>query len=268
MISSIKILKWLIGGYIAIDLLFDYSSIVKDNSSLRILFVLVPILLLLWQALIIRARFQEPLKESASPFYERLETGDWLRVFGILWIGHTPLASHYVWGFYLFSGIVVVLLIVLTGTASVEFYRRRTAIPILIGCLAFAYFLLSWERNMYVVHYGVPIIGHFFEKPEYNAKYRVEIKPENSNVKYKAIADIHVVGRTETDEYGEEDWLGNQISHTYTYRDVWVKRLYFQNGGSVEIQEQLEPLHLGESVFVKDAHGISWYVKLLREPIL
>jgi len=117
------------------------------------------------------------------------------------------------------------------------------------------------------VHYGVPIIGHFFEKPEYNAKYRVEIEPENSNMKYKAIADIRVEGRTETDEYGE-DWLGNAISHTYTYRDVWVKRLYFPNGGSVEIQDQSEPLHLGESVFVEDSHGRSWYVKLLREPIL
>jgi len=75
MINSIKILNWFIGGYIAIDL-FGYSAIVKANPSLRILFVLVPIVLFLWQALIVRARFQEPPKEPASPPYERIDTGD------------------------------------------------------------------------------------------------------------------------------------------------------------------------------------------------
>ena len=37
----------------------------------------------------------------------------------------------------------------------------------------FACFLLSWVKGAYVIHYGVPIVGHFLEKPEYDAKYRV-----------------------------------------------------------------------------------------------
>ena len=49
----------------------------------------------------------------------------------------------------------------------------------------------------------MPIVGHFLEKPEYHAKYMVEIKPESSNRKFQAIADIHVEGRTETEDYGE-----------------------------------------------------------------
>lgn len=55
---------------------------------------------------------------------------------------------------------------------------------------------------------------------------------------------------------------------TVMYREAWVKRLYLPNGGSVKIQEQDEPLYLGDSVFVKDSHGRKWYVTLLREPIL
>lgn len=137
----------------------------------------------------------------------------------------------------------------------------------MIGCLAFGYFLLSWEKDAYVEHYGVPIVGHFFEKPEYHAKYLVEIEPENATRKFQAIADIHVEGRTETDDYGEENWFGQPIIHTYTYRDVWVKKLYLPNGGTLIIEEQAEPLHLGESVFVRDSHGRSWHVRLLNEPI-
>lgn len=266
MIRSTKALNWFIGGYIAIDL-FGYSRIVKTEPSLQIFFVLVPICLLVWQGLILCERFREVPENSSSAPYERVDTGDWWRVFWILWIGHTPLASQYVWGFFLFSGMVAALLGAIVFTASVEFYRRRTATLLLVGCLLFAYFLLSWEKHAYVIHYGVPIIGHFFEKPEYDAKYRVEIEPENSSTKHQAIADIHVEDRTEKDDYGEEDWFGQPIYYTYTYRDVWIKKLYLQNGGSADIHDQLEPLHVGESVFVEDSYGKSWYVRLLNEPI-
>ena len=120
---------------------------------------------------------------------------------------------------------------------------------------------------MYVIHFGVPIVGHFFEKPEYDAKYQVEIEPENSDIKTVAVADIHVEGRTETDDYGEEDWLGQPITHTYTYRDVWVKKLYLPNGETIVVQEQYDPLHLDEPAFVKDSQGREWYVRLLNEPV-
>lgn len=215
--NSFKILNWVIGGYIAIG--FFYSAIVYTTPSLRIIFIVTPITLLLWQALIVRARLQEHSEEPASIPYELLEDGDGWRVFGILLIGHIPIASHYIWGFWLFSGIVVILLIILTSTASVEFYRRRSATLLVIGCIAFACTLLIWERNMYVVHYGVPIIGHFFEKPEYDAKYQVDIQSENSNVKHKAIADIHVGGRTETEEAGEEV-RPDEIRHSYVPRGL------------------------------------------------
>ncbi len=135
------------------------------------------------------------------------------------------------------------------------------------------FFLLSWEKSVYVEHYGVPIVGHFFEKPECNAKYRVEIQPEkaiqlnDSSKKILAIADIHVEGRTETEDIGAEDNYGQSITQSFTYRDVWVKKLYLLNGRVLFIEEQDEPLHLDEPVFVRDSYGQSWYVKLLNEPI-
>ena len=74
------------------------------------------------------------------------------------------------------------------------------------------------------------------------------------------MADIHVV-REEDTYYDDEGY-----AETYTYSGIWIKRLYFPNGNSIEIHDQLEPVRVRESVFVKDAQGRSWYVKLLKKP--
>jgi hypothetical protein len=269
MIKTVKFLNWFIVGYyaivIAISLTSHWRPIAEAKSFFDILFAVVAIALLAWQALIVRARFQDPLDEASLPFYERIEPGDWWRVFWILLLGHIQLASHYVWGFWLFSGVAIVLIIALVYTACIEYYRRRTVTTLLVGCLLFAFFLLAWEKNTYVVHYGVPIIGHFLEKPEYDTKYGVEVKSENSNVGRNAIADIHVGGRTETEDAGE-DYFGQTRYLTTTYREAWVRKLYFSPGVSVDIELQDEPLYLNDSVFVEDSHGTKWYVTLLPRP--
>ena len=265
--NSTRALNWLIGGYIGLKI-FGYSKIFAANPSLRILFVLAPASLLVWQALVLHRRFaQQDGGMTGQPFYERIYEEDWWRIFLILWIGHRPFASDYLLGFYAFSVLAFSLLGLLVFMSGVELVRKKRATLLVIGCLAFGYFLLSWERSTFVEHYGVPIVGDFFEKPEYHAKYRVEIAPENSNTKLQAIADIHVKGRTESDDSGEEDYFGQTISQTYTYRDVWLETLYLPNGGAVSIEEQFEPLHLGKTVIVSDSGGRSWNVRLLNEPI-
>jgi hypothetical protein len=271
MINSGRILTWFTVGYYAIfiasSLINSWWSIKLGNPFHDILFIVTPMALLVWQALIVHARSNESSKETASPFYERLTIEDWRRLFFILLLGQTPLASRYVWGFWLFSGIVIALVIFLIYTASVEYYRRRTWTSLMIGCLVFTFVLLVWEKDAYVIHHGVPVIGHFLEKPEYDAIYQVEIEPEDSNVKYKAIADIHVGGTTRTEEAGE-NYYGNPRYVTTTYRVIRVKKLYFPDAGSVEIQNQDEWMNdFGDTTFVEDTQGKTWYVKLLPEPV-
>lgn len=267
MIDRTKVLNWSIGSYIIIRFI-GYYQIIKAAPSLRILFVLIPFALLAWEIILITPQItQRDEDETELPFYERIESGDWWRLFGITWIGYTPIATDYIFGFFLFSAFVFVLFGLLVFTVSVEFFRKKSLTPLAIGCLIFGYLLLTWEKNVYVEHYGVPIVGHFFEKPEYNTKYRVEVEPEGSNTKIKAIADIHVEGRTETEDTGAENWYGQPITQTSTYRDVWVKKIYLPNGKALNIDIQDEPLTLNESVFVEDSNGRSWYIRLLNEPI-
>jgi hypothetical protein len=89
---------------------------------------------------------------------------------------------------------------------------------------------------------------------------------ERSGPDLRVVADIRVGGRSETYDAGE-DRFGQTISETVTYRDVWVKRLHISPSQVVTIDEQDEPLSLGESVFVTDTRGTNWYITLKNEPV-
>ncbi|NLZ06600.1 MAG: hypothetical protein GXY19_15655 [Phycisphaerae bacterium] len=257
MIRSARILSCCIAGY-AVIYAVAYLKIVETAPSLQAVFVLVPISLLVWQLLVLRERFRGITATSAITAHKRLDTHDGVRIFFILCVGHNPLASQYIWGFFLFTATVVVLLVALAFIVSVESYRHRTITASLALCLVFAYFLLVWEKSVYVIHYGVPIIGHFLEKPEYDARYRVEITPEDSRSKHQGIADIHVERRSEMDSIGDENYL-------YTSREVHIRRLYLANGVAVDIAAS-DPLDDGESGYVTDSHGRRWHVRLTTEP--
>ena len=226
-------------------------------------FVFGPIFLLLWAGFLIYEHLRRPTLSSLLP-HKRLESGDYWRVAIILWAGHTPLASAHVLGFYLFTAVAIPLICILITITVVDLYQNRQLTPLALGCAVFVFGLLSWERRTFVVHYGVPIIGHFFEKPEYDAKYYVQVKREGSAPKYKLLAYIQVEGRMEEiDE--REDYYGTPIISAYEVRDVWIRRIHFPNGGFITIEDQDEPLHLGDSVFVTDNRGENWYVTLLNE---
>lgn len=264
--QNTEILNWSIGVYYVIYFIGSWA-LLPLAPALSAVFILFPFLLLTWQIVIIREQYiQEKEYYSISNIYECVGGSDLWRIFWIVLILHWPLASKYVLGFFVFSGIVVVLLGLLTYGAICEFLRHKTATPLLIGCIAFGHFLLSWEKETFVIHYGVPVIGHFFEKPEYDTKYYVEIKSEDSGRKYKVIADIHVEGESVTEDVGD-GYYGQLLSHTFEYRYACIRRLYFPNGSSVLIEEQDWLLSLDESTFVRDSQGHKWYVTLLNEPV-
>jgi hypothetical protein len=138
-----------------------------------------------------------------------------------------------------------------------------------MGLLVYSF--LSSLKMGYCHHYGVPIIGHFFERPEYSARYMVTASRATedfgrSGPEMRIVADIRVEGRTETD-YAGEDRYGQTTTETSNYRDVSLKRLHLSPSHVVTIDEQDEPLSLGKSVFVTDSRGGKWYVNLRDEPV-
>jgi hypothetical protein len=257
-----RILNWSIGVLAVLDV-FARSWLEHHVPALHWLFVVVPLPLLAWSLFIAARRFSASESSRSFP-HERLEPGDFFRVFFVLWAGHAAIATRHLLGFYVFTAIAALLLFFLITVIGIELFQRRGVNRWVIGCAVFVYGLLSWERHMFVQHYGVPIIGHFFERPEYDARYYVKARRGESDSEYRLLADIHVEGRSETDEVGE-DRFGQTMFETTTYRDVWVRRLHFPNGGSVTIDDQLEALHLGDSTLVTDTRGESWHIRLLSE---
>lgn len=234
------------------------------------LFSVLPFLLGTWAFIVARHHFRHGGQAEALP-YRRLTSGDYYRWFFIIWAGWTPLATTYEAGFLLAGAIAIISAIISIVIIAVDLYRTRELSPLVLGMGLLAYSFLSSLRMGYCHHYGVPIIGHFFERPEYSARYMVTASRatevyDRSGHEMRVVADIRVEGRTETDDAGE-DRFGQTITETYHYRDVWLKRLHLSPSHVVTIAEQDGPLALGESVFVTDSIGGKWYVSLRNEPV-
>jgi hypothetical protein len=183
-----------------------------------------------------------------------------------LLFGQHTLAGQYLVGFHLFTAVSLVVFLALLSIIGTDLWRKNVSSDRVLGCAVFAFCILTWERNTLVRHYGVPVIGHFFERPQYDARYYVEARRAETVRKLRLKADIHVALRSEVTEEAE-DRFGQVFFSFNTERDVWVRRLHFPNGGSVAIEDQFEPLQLDGSTMVTDTRGEKWHLKLLDEPV-
>lgn len=261
-------LNWGIVGYFFCDLFSNslYWLVHGLGSALITVSVILGIL-----AISVAAnRFRQNTDDKLP--YLKLNAGDYQRWFFILFAAWTPLASNYVIGFWIMGAIAGGTCIALLGILCAELARgKEREVGLTLGAAVFIFTLLTQARGTFVCHYGVPIIGHFFEKPEYDAKYMVRVDGADSDFNetsesYVVVADIHVEGRTES-EYAGDDRLGNPQEETVTYRDVWIQKLYLPDERPVSIKEQDEPLSLGEQVLVRDSHKRYWYVTLQNTPV-
>jgi hypothetical protein len=255
--------------YVLLDL-FAFGWLRGMWGGAALLFAVIPIVLGIWAIIVARHHFKQGHEAESIP-YRRLTSGDYYRWFFIVWAGWTPLATAYEAGFLLAAAVAIVSVLLAVTIAVVELYRRRDLSPLVIGMGCIVYFFLSWLKMGYCHHYGVPIIGHFFERPEYSARYMVTASRVNedynrSGPEMRIVADIRVGGRSETDDVGE-DRFGQTITKTFDYRDVWLKRLHLSPSQVVTIDEQDEPLSMGESVYVTDSRGGKWHVALRDEPV-
>ncbi len=255
--------------YVLLDL-FAFSWLRGMWRGAVPLFAVMPLVLGIWAFIVARHHFIQGGDSEAVP-YRRLTSGDYYRWFFIVWAGWTPLATSYEAGFLLSAAVAIISVLLAIVIIGVDLYRTRELSPLVFGMGLLVYSFLSSLRMGYCHHYGVPIIGHFFERPEYSARYMVTASRatedfDRSGPEMRIVADIRVEGRTETDDVGE-DRYGQTITETYHYRDVWLKRLHLSPSHVVTIDEQDEPLSLGESVFVTDNRGGRWYVSLRNEPV-
>ncbi len=230
------------------------------NPFLLCLFSIVPMILFSWEMTVIYYRFKANSKQLNRDFYNSIDGEDAGILFWIILLGHDPLASHFLVGFYLYTLAVLFVTALLMFVIISEFIAFKEITSTVIVCGIGLAFTLFTYKSAYVIHYGVPEIGHFLEKPQYRITLPMIVTDKDSNTKFEALADIYVINTVEEvyEEYGPDDSSIN----FYSERGMWIERIHFKFGKLVKIPD---PVDLNEWGFVTDEFGKEWYVKLKQK---
>jgi hypothetical protein len=208
-----------------------------------------------------------------------MDDGHWWRLFFTMWIAHWRLDDQFM-GLYVYIGMAVLSLASVVAYFGYGFLKEREKgrskwFPRVVVVATFSYFLLAWSKNVYVQHYGVPIIGHWLEPPHYQTTYVVLVRPAYSLEQLKAdnklwrrtktTAVIEVQQTSESVDYGEGRH-GQPVSRWFDRSEVYVRRLHV-GGYDVRVVDQTEPIGVGGSTWVRDENGNEWEIYLSNRPV-
>lgn len=253
-------LNWFLGSFFAASIL---SVFIGNPSWISHIVTAIGILALLWQLMIIAWRLKSQKNEEI--LYRRLTDGDYWRLFFSLYLSYYSIASISK-GIFLLSLIFTVpFLFILVCISIVDTTLQKSITLRAIGCVAFAYFLFCWKKNVFIEHYGVPIIGHILEKNNYTAIYYVIVKLENSKSKHKVLAELKVKNTTDTYEDGESRW-GTPTYSTEHYKEIWINKIDLPDIGWSKVKQN-EILDDENSVIIEDSNQRAWSVSLTKDRV-
>ena len=257
-VKKIDALLWTLAGLTVALAIWPGAA-----TGIRRMITVVTLVALIWIFLIMRWRITR--LRSEKWVYRRLTPGDCLRLFVVLWLGYGNIASISPTSFILISIVVVPLFFVVIAIGLIAIFVEEEPSVLVVTSIAVSYLLFSWQKKAFVTHHGVPIIGHFLEKPNFDARYYVKVSAPDSMMEQTLLADIRVESYPETDDIGDQDRFGDGGFETYEVKKIWIKQLQFPNGSWVGIDPDSEPATLEGGGFVKDQHGRHWHVQITRQ---
>lgn len=140
---------------------------------------------------------------------------------------------------------------------------------IIAGIVGYIYFI-PW-KNAYCFEFGVEEIGKYFEKDTYEARYIVEISKVDGGNTYKLPADLLISGDfSEYESYDTETGVGAysyETTETSETRFVKVKRVYFNNGGSLFFKDCLVSIDGSYENTCYDQDGEEWTIEITKQKI-
>jgi hypothetical protein len=259
-VRSEKKLNWLL--YSLVFWIF-LSACLGNPKWVSQIVTLIGVISIIWQSLIIVWRIKNEKNEEL--LYNRLSVEDYWRLFFGLLSSYQYVAFFSKETFLLYSLITAPLMFMVVTISIVDVFLNKKLTPIAIGCIAFAYFLFSWQKNAFIEHYGVPIIGHILEKNNYTAIYYVNAKLENSKSKHKVLAELKVKNTTDTYEDGESRW-GTPTYSTEHYKEIWINKIDLPDIGWSKVK-QYEILDDENSVIIEDSNQREWFVSLTKDKV-
>lgn len=191
--------------------------------------------------------------------------GNYLQYFFILYMQNFTYALPLV-------GVITICILSLTFLAIVaiiikeSIYNFSLLNLVIVGHLLLLYFLYSWTINNFRRNYGNEIIGSYWSKPEFEAKYYVDISRSSKSKKPRKVsAQLEVYSETIDDDYPTEDMYGNEFYKSSKENFVLLKNIQLDNGGTLEFEDCFLKLNRERSCI--DVNGSYWYIFLTDEKI-
>jgi hypothetical protein len=183
--------------------------------------------------------------------------GNYLQVWLLLFITNLDAIHPFGTISYLIVSLSLLLFCILTVIKD-AIINRTFITAVILGHVFFGYCMYTWSKGTYTRKYGKEIIGNFFEKPEYKAKYLVKLYREGQDQVYTLPALLHIFSESFEDDYGD----GYQ---SWTERYIMVEKVYFRNGGYLNFNDC--DLNEGKRVYCLDQDDNGWYIELTKERI-
>jgi len=232
--------------------------LVTDYFKLTITSIVLFIFTLFWALSIIMWRIKNTSEEKL--LYLKVLSSDYIRIFFICLLGYHSFATFSSKLFLLSLIFTVPFMLILFTIGVFECIKNKTITMIAIGSFLFTLFLFNAQKYALSYHFGVPILGHFLEKPEYTALYYIKLQPIESKKEFHYLAQIKVGNRPEELEYEDSNY--ETYTKTIWHRDIWIKKFQYTSSRWVEVVEQDEPLEVGSCVLIKDEYQREWYAEI------
>jgi hypothetical protein len=273
---SILIRQYFNASFSNLAFCFLMNAWLKDQiPSLVWLPIFTTLIIGLWTA-IVYLKSQDEFQNDTRIFYRRIPNdlhfgiATFALAVNFAFIGEKMLANSLLSLLWQVTFSIVLIIYLTIITAELLENRKVTTMAFAAGLVVFL--LYSTAKSNFIEIYGVPIIGHPFEKREFNAKYYIQAEyaepddDKKAEKMYTLVADTHVVNESISEEVGEDRYGQTQYA-SYNQRGIWVRRIRFPNEEWREITKQEEPLGENESVQVTDIKGEKWNVTLSKEPV-
>lgn len=183
--------------------------------------------------------------------------GNYIQIWFLLLI--TNLDHLHPLGTIFYLSVTLSLLVLCFWTVMKDALKNQTLITgVIIGHAFLGYCMYNWSKGTYSRQYGDEIIGSFWEKPNYKAKYLVKLHQQDGDQVYTLPAQLHVFSETYEDDYGD----GYQ---SWTERYIMVESVYFNNGGYLTFDAC--NLNEGGKVYCIDQNSNGWYIELTGEKV-
>ncbi len=207
--------------------------------------------------------------ENRNKTYEELiskeNVGNYLQCFFLLLF--TGIDVFIPFGIWVQIGMyIIALLLIITVLLKEWAFKKELISLVIVGHLFLGYILYIEIEKTYIRHYGNEIIGSYWAKPNFKAKYIVNLAKSSDLQKAHSLpAIIHVFKESHESDYPREDNWGQEYYESYTKEYIFLEKVFFNNGKYLTFDDC--NLKMRNKSYCRDQDENEWLIELTEEKV-